>query len=228
MMNEPNVTPVADSPAAAPLGLSPEVLDPRAALGRHEIERALAQVATKVEACRQCQELATTRTRTVFGTGNPEARLVFVGEAPGADEDAQGEPFVGAAGKLLTKIIEACGLRRDEVYICNILKCRPPGNRRPLPNEVSSCANYLAAQIRLIRPEFICALGATAAWSLLQTDVPLGQLRGRFHRYGDIPVLCTYHPAYLLRNPPAKVWVWEDMKMLIAEMARAAVGGSDA
>jgi uracil-DNA glycosylase len=175
---------------------------------------------SQVVGCKKCAELARTRTQTVFGVGNPEAQLVFVGEAPGADEDAQGEPFVGAAGQLLTKIIIACKMKREDVYICNVLKCRPPGNRTPLPNEVANCRGYLDRQLELIRPKFICALGACAAQALLETTQGIGKLRGRFHDYRGMKVWCTYHPAYLLRNPAAKKDVWEDMKKLMAAMGR--------
>ena len=175
-------------------------------------------IAGEVAVCKLCAELAETRTNTVFGAGNPSARLVFLGEAPGADEDKQGIPFVGRAGQLLTKIIEACTLSRDDVYILNILKCRPPGNRNPLPAEASSCRSFLNRQLAVIRPEFICCLGSVAAQNLLDTDTTIGRLRGSFHDYQGIKVLCTYHPAYLLRNPPAKRQVWEDMQLLMAEM----------
>jgi DNA polymerase len=171
-----------------------------------------------VARCTRCEELAQTRTQTVFGVGNPRARLVFLGEAPGADEDKQGVPFVGRAGQLLTKIIEACTLSRDDVYILNILKCRPPGNRNPSLTESANCRAYLNRQLKAIKPEYICCLGSVAAQNLLETDTTIGRLRGSFHEYQGIKVLCTYHPAYLLRNPPAKAMVWEDMKMLMAEM----------
>ena len=178
----------------------------------------LDMIRQEVAECRLCHELATTRTQTVFGVGNPQARLCFLGEAPGADEDQQGEPFVGRAGQLLTKIIEACTLSRADVYILNVLKCRPPGNRTPLPGEVSNCRGFLDRQLRLIRPEYICCLGAVAAQTLLQTDTPIGRMRGKFFDYQGIAVLCTYHPAYLLRNPAAKKDVWEDMKLLMRKM----------
>jgi DNA polymerase len=176
----------------------------------------------KVSTCTRCAELASTRTQTVFGVGPLDAELCFIGEAPGADEDAQGKPFVGAAGQLLNKIIEACGLKREEVYICNIIKCRPPGNRTPKPDEAAHCREYLDAQLELMRPRFICALGGCAAQNLLGTNQPMGKLRGYFHEYKGIPVLCTYHPAYLLphRNPAKKQDVWEDMKMLLKRMGR--------
>ncbi|HEX7448717.1 MAG TPA: uracil-DNA glycosylase, partial [Pirellulales bacterium] len=145
-------------------------------------------------------------------------RLCFMGEAPGADEDAQGEPFVGRAGQLLNKIIEACTLRREDVYILNTIKCRPPQNRNPLPDEVANCREYLNRQLEIIRPEFICCLGAVAAQALLNTDLSIGRMRKRFFDYRGARVLCTYHPAYLLRNPAAKKDVWEDMQLLMREM----------
>lgn len=172
----------------------------------------------QVAVCTLCDELASTRTQTVFGVGNPNARLVFLGEAPGADEDRQGEPFVGAAGQLLTKIIEACKLTRDEVYILNVLKCRPPGNRNPAPAESANCKQYLHRQLELIDPEFICCLGAVAAQNLLDTTQTIGRMRGKVHNYRGIKVVCTYHPAYLLRTPSAKGDCWVDMKMLMAQL----------
>jgi DNA polymerase len=181
----------------------------------------LARMAHEVAACTRCSELARCRKQTVFGVGNPRAQLCFVGEAPGADEDAQGEPFVGAAGQLLTKIIGAMGLKRSDVYICNVLKCRPPGNRTPAPDEVVQCRGYLERQLEILQPKFICALGAVAAKTLLDSSLSIGRLRGRFHQYNGIPVLCTYHPAYLLRNPDAKREVWEDMQVLMREMGIA-------
>ena len=141
-----------------------------------------------------------------------------MGEAPGADEDLQGEPFVGRAGQLLNKIIEACTLKRGDVYILNTIKCRPPGNRNPLPNEVANCRGFLDRQLDVIRPEFICCLGTVAAQALLNTEESIGRLRKRFFDYRGCRVLCTYHPAYLLRNPAAKKDVWDDMQMLMREM----------
>ncbi|HEX3602278.1 MAG TPA: uracil-DNA glycosylase [Lacipirellulaceae bacterium] len=171
-----------------------------------------------VAACTRCSELASTRTQTVFGVGNPQARLCFLGEAPGADEDKTGIPFVGRGGQLLTKIIEACRLKREDVYILNMIKCRPPGNRNPLPNELANCRGYLENQLDLIRPEFICCLGAVASQNLLGTTVPIGKLRGKFHSFRGARVVCTYHPAFLLRSPSFKKETWEDMKMLMHEM----------
>lgn len=183
---------------------------------------ALAEVACNVAACTRCAELARTRTQTVFGVGNPYARLVFCGEAPGADEDRLGEPFVGRAGQLLTDIIvKGMKMRREDVYILNILRCRPPGNRNPLPIEAANCREYLDRQLAIIQPEFICCLGAVAAQNLLGTDVSIGRLRGRVHDLHGVKVVCTYHPAYLLRNPDAKRYVWDDIKLLMAEMASA-------
>ncbi len=178
----------------------------------------LAALSREVAGCTHCAELARCRTQTVFGVGNPYTELCFVGEAPGADEDAQGEPFVGAAGQLLTRIIEAMGLNRNDIYICNVLKCRPPGNRTPAPDEVANCRGYLERQLALIRPRFICALGAVAARTLLDSTLSIGRLRGRFQEFRGIPVLCTYHPAYLLRNPEAKKDVWDDIQILMREM----------
>ncbi len=191
----------------------------------NERAAALAEVEKEVAACTRCKQLVRNRTQTVFGVGNPHARLVFLGEAPGADEDAQGIPFVGRAGQLLTRIIEACTMRREEVYILNILKCRPPDNRTPLPEEAAACREYLDRQLAILRPEYICCLGSVAAQNLLDTNASIGRLRGRvqeyqsmFHGTGPIKVFCTYHPAYLLRNPAAKRQVWEDMQLLMAEM----------
>jgi DNA polymerase len=175
-------------------------------------------ISGEVAACQLCPELVNNRSQTVFGVGSPNARLCFMGEAPGADEDAQGIPFVGRAGQLLTRIIEASGLSREDVYILNTLKCRPPGNRNPLPEETNNCAGYLARQLDVINPEFICCLGAVAAQNLLDTTESIGHLRGRFHDLDGRQVLCTYHPAYLLRNPSAKRDVWEDMQLLLKEM----------
>ncbi len=166
--------------------------------------------------CQRCR-LAKDRKNIVFGSGSPLAKLIFVGEGPGYEEDQQGEPFVGAAGQLLTKIIEAIRLSREEVYICNIVKCRPPQNRNPQPDEIKTCFQFLDRQITSIRPGFICALGSIAAQTLLNTAVPISRLRGRFHEYKGIQLLPTYHPAYLLRNPEKKRDVWEDMKMLMKE-----------
>ena len=164
--------------------------------------------------CRRCR-LSESRKNIVFGAGDPHARLVFVGEGPGYDEDQKGEPFIGAAGRLLTKIIEAIKYTREQVYICNIIKCRPPGNRNPMPDEIEACFPFLKRQIVAIKPDIICALGSFAAQTLLETKKPISKLKGRFHDYNGIRVLPTYHPAYLLRNPAKKRDVWEDMKKLM-------------
>lgn len=179
---------------------------------------ALEVIADKVSRCTRCPVLVENRTQTVFGVGNPMARVVFFGEAPGADEDAQGEPFVGRAGQLLNKIIEACTFKREDVYIMNVIKCRPPNNRRPEPDEVANCSEYRERQFEIIRPEYIVCLGATAAQALLGDQWSIGKLRGKIHQYGNAKVIATYHPAYLLRNPSAKADVWEDMKMLMKDM----------
>lgn len=178
----------------------------------------LAVLRDEVAACVRCQELATSRTQTVFGVGDPNARLCLLGEAPGADEDRTGEPFVGAAGQLLTKILAACRLRREDVYIANILKCRPPGNRNPTPDESANCRPFLDRQLELIGPEFVCCLGAVAAQNLLGTTESIGRLRGRVHDHRGLKVVCTYHPAYLLRNPGAKKDTWADMQLLMRHM----------
>ncbi len=167
--------------------------------------------------CHRCK-LSKERTNIVFGVGNPKAKLVFVGEGPGNDEDKQGEPFVGRAGQLLTKIIQAMGLQREDVYICNIVKCRPPGNRNPMPDEIETCSPFLERQLMAIKPDFICGLGKFAAQTLLDTTVPISRLKGQFHDYIGIKLMPTYHPAYLLRNPGKKRDVWEDMQKLMKEM----------
>jgi DNA polymerase len=177
----------------------------------------LEQVREELGDCTRCK-LHKTRTQIVFGVGNLKASLVFVGEAPGADEDAQGEPFVGRAGQLLTKIIEAMGMRREDVYICNIIKCRPPNNRTPEADEIVACQPFLLKQLQAIGPKFICALGGPATQTLLQTKEAISRLRGKFYDFHGIPLLPTFHPAFLLRNPNEKKTVWEDMKLLMRRM----------
>lgn len=164
--------------------------------------------------CQRCP-LGKLRKNLVFGEGNPRADVVFVGEAPGGDEDLQGRPFVGRAGQLLSKIITAMKLSRKDVYICNILKCRPPDNRNPRPEEIAACEPLLVRQLAAIKPSVICALGTFAAHTLLKTDVPITILRGKFHSYHGIRLMPTYHPAYLLRNPEAKKQVWEDVQIIM-------------
>ncbi len=185
----------------------------------------LLSLRTKAMQCTLCQELAGKRQHVVFGSGNMKAELMFVGEAPGADEDEQGLPFVGRAGQLLTKIIESIGLTRRQVFIANVLKCRPPQNRQPKPDEIQNCQPFLIRQIELIRPKVICALGTFAAQTLLKTDQSIGRIRGQFKELpiAHIPgvkVIATYHPAYLLRSPEGKKDVWEDMKMIKKELEK--------
>lgn len=206
----PNICSPASLSAADKLSASPLSLEQKLA--------GLDIIREEVVACTRCPHLAGTRTQTVFGVGNANTRLCFVGEAPGADEDAQGVPFVGRAGQKLNDIIRACTLKREEVYILNVLKCRPPGNRTPEEDEIANCRGFLDRQLEIIRPEFICCLGAVAAQAILSSTLSIGRLRGNFHDYRGIPVVCTYHPSYLLRNPAARRDVWEDMKMLMQRM----------
>ncbi len=173
----------------------------------------MSQLETRVKKCKKCG-LHKTRKNVVFGHGNIKAQLMFIGEAPGMQEDLQGLPFVGRAGKLLTKIIEAIKLKREDVYIANIIKCRPPENRNPLPDEISICQEYLFKQINFIKPSVICTLGKFASQTVLKTEHPISKLRGKFHDYCGIKLMPTYHPAYLLRNPSEKRSVWEDMKKI--------------
>ena len=167
-----------------------------------------------------CCQLCRTRTNLVFGSGSPDAGLVFVGEAPGREEDLQGLPFVGRAGRLLTKIIESIGFKREDVYICNILKCRPPDNRNPLPTEILACEDYLVRQLEIIKPKVICALGKFAAQTLLKDQTAISKLRGKIFDYHGIKLIPTFHPAYLLRNPSDKRLVWEDMKKIKRELSK--------
>ena len=182
----------------------------------------LEAVRTDLGDCRRCP-LSSARRHIVFGEGSPRARLMFVGEGPGRDEDRTGRPFVGPAGQLLTRIIAAIGFTRDQVYIANVIKCRPPGNRTPQPAEIAACAPFLKRQIRAVAPDFICTLGSVAAQFLLSVQTPISRLRGRFHHYEDVPVMPTFHPAYLLRNPEQKRAVWEDMKTLMRAMDKAGI-----
>jgi uracil-DNA glycosylase len=174
----------------------------------------LGAIRTELGDCRRC-DLAKGRSQIVFGSGDPKADLVFVGEGPGREEDLSGEPFVGPAGELLTKIITAMQLTREAVYICNVVKCRPPGNRLPQPEERAACMPFLKAQLRAIGPKVICTLGACATQALLETDTPISKLRGRFHDYGLSRLMPTFHPAYLLRHPEAKRAVWNDMQQIM-------------
>jgi len=213
-------------PCAAPIGLvSAEEEKVEGEISAPEPEtrgvgaapESLEEIQDEICDCRLCP-LSETRTNLVFGKGNPRSRIVFVGEAPGRDEDLKGEPFVGEAGQLLTKIIQAMGFAREEVYICNVLKCRPPENRNPLPQEIEACQEFLLRQLRAIRPEVIVALGTFATQTLLATRQPISGLRGRFHDYHGIPLMPTFHPAFLLRNPAMKREVWDDMKAVMKKI----------
>lgn len=182
------------------------------------IPKSVAELETTVSGCSLCP-LCEQRNKIVFGAGNPQARLVLVGEAPGREEDEKGYPFVGEAGKLLDKILLAMHLSREEVYICNVLKCRPPDNRDPQPDEIAACEPFLKQQLALIQPEIIVTLGRFAAQELLKTKEPIGKLRGNWHEYEEIPLMPTFHPAYLLRNPSGKRPVWEDMKQVMQRLS---------
>jgi DNA polymerase len=201
-----SVTPVADEPVQ-------KTAAPALAVHPHSPEASPEwdALAEEVRRCTKCA-LHSTRTQTVFGVGNRRAQWMFVGEAPGADEDRQGEPFVGAAGKLLNAMLAALGLKREEVFIANVLKCRPPNNRDPQASEVEQCEPYLIRQIELVQPKLIVALGRHAAHSLLKTDLALARLRGQPHSYQNIPLVVTYHPAYLLRTPSDKRKAWDDLR----------------
>lgn len=177
----------------------------------------LSEVEQGLAGCTRCK-LHKGRTNIVFGVGNPKARLMFVGEAPGEDEDLKGEPFVGKAGQLLTKMIEAMGLRREDVYICNTVKCRPPNNRNPEPDELASCEPFLKAQLAAVKPEAIVTLGKFAAQALLRDETPVSRLRGQWREYEGIPLMPTFHPAYLLRSPGEKGKVWEDLKQVMKKL----------
>lgn len=171
----------------------------------------------EVAACLRCEVLAQCRTNTVFGEGSATPRIVFFGEGPGADEDKSGRPFVGKAGQLLTKMIEACTLKREDVYIMNTVKCRPPGNRNPEPDELSNCREFYQRQLTILQPEYIVCLGAISAQELLKSKLSVGRLRGTFHRYFESKVVVTYHPAYLLRNPSAKKAAWQDLQLMLRD-----------
>ncbi|TWT32987.1 uracil-DNA glycosylase [Blastopirellula retiformator] len=214
----PPVEPPKHDTTVPPTSPEPSPSEPPTPVASGNPQQQLDQLAAEVAQCVKCEELACTRTQTVFGVGSPTARICFFGEAPGADEDKQGEPFVGRAGQLLTQIIEACTFKREEVYILNTLKCRPPGNRNPTPEENANCMPYFVRQLEIIQPEYIVCLGKFAAQNLLQSEAAIGRLRGQFHEYNGAKVIATYHPAYLLRNPAAKRDVWEDMKMMLRDM----------
>jgi uracil-DNA glycosylase family 4 len=229
---EPKAAPTAtvSLPVTEPAGVQTSLFagtaTPAAELTVEQRKQELDALAQRVAVCTRCSELASRRTQTVFGVGPLDPELCFIGEAPGADEDRIGEPFVGAAGQLLTRIITACGMKREEVFICNILRCRPPNNRQPTPDEAHHCKEYLERTLELVRPKFICALGGTAVTHLLGTTAGITKLRGKFFQYQGIPVLCTFHPSYLLRSPEKKKDVWEDMKTLLTRMGRPIPGKS--
>ncbi len=182
----------------------------------------LAAVRADLGDCQRCK-LCEKRQNIVFGVGDPNAALVFVGEGPGADEDRTGEPFVGQAGQLLTKMISAMGFTREQVYICNIIKCRPPGNRNPEPEEIAACEPFLKRQLAALQPQMIVALGKFAAQTLLQSTAPISALRGHFHAYAGIPLMPTFHPAFLLRSPEKKREVWADLQLVMAELDRLSI-----
>jgi DNA polymerase len=179
--------------------------------------QALLAIRQELGDCSRCK-LAAGRTNLVFGTGNPKAALVFVGEGPGADEDQQGEPFVGKAGQLLTKMIEAMGYRREQVYIANVVKCRPPGNRNPEPDEIEACEPFLRRQLEAVGPRVIVALGKFAAQTLLRSEIPISKLRGTWSSYQGVKLMPTFHPAYLLRSPEEKKKAWADLQLVMAEL----------
>jgi DNA polymerase len=189
--------------------------DPEHNSGGHR----LAEVLKELSACTRCR-LSSERNKLVFGEGNPDAPLVFVGEGPGMEEDKQGRPFVGKAGKLLDRMIAAIGIQRQEVYICNVVKCRPPGNRTPNLDEVEVCAPFLIRQIEAIRPRAVCTLGACASQTLLGNSSPISRLRGKVHSWRGLSLVCTYHPAYLLRNPVQKAAVWQDL-LLVQQLLKS-------
>ncbi|QDV44960.1 Uracil DNA glycosylase superfamily protein [Stieleria neptunia] len=177
----------------------------------------LAKFSEQVAACTRCEILSKCRTKTVFGEGNVSPRVAFFGEGPGRDEDLSGRPFVGKAGQLLTKMIQACKFAREDVYIMNTVKCRPPNNRNPEPTEIENCREYFQAQLEILRPEYIVCLGLVSAQALLRTKLSVGRLRGKFHQYFDSKVLVTYHPSYLLRNPAAKKAAWDDLQLMLRD-----------
>jgi uracil-DNA glycosylase len=208
--------------AAAALQAVSEAERPEVApvtFSRSSVE-ALSAIRDELGDCTRCKLHTLGRSQIVFGVGNPNADLMFVGEAPGADEDAQGVPFVGRAGQLLTKMIEAMGLRRDDVYIANVLKCRPPGNRNPEPDEIERCEPFLFRQLESVQPKVVIALGAFAARTLLKTDAPISRLRGRVHDFRGAKLIPTFHPSFLLRSPGYKREAWDDLKLALSEMGR--------
>jgi uracil-DNA glycosylase len=209
---------VVQAPAAGVRAMAATQSRPAAASAANA-SASLKLIQDEIGDCTRCR-LHEGRTHIVFGVGNPNAEVCFVGEGPGADEDAQGEPFVGRAGQLLNKMIEAMGFRRQEVYICNVVKCRPPNNRAPEPDEMETCSPFLRAQLRAIQPKAIVVLGKTAVQALLKDSSPISRLRGRWREYEGIPLMPTFHPAYLLRSPGEKAKSWEDLKAVVKRLGR--------
>lgn len=208
-----SVAPVTGAPVTGPTGAYPGQSLP-------VIQRTdrLSDLARVVAGCTRCDVLAKCRTQTVFGEGSVTPRVVFFGEAPGADEDRTGRPFVGLAGQLLSKMIQACSFAREDVYILNTIKCRPPGNRNPEPSELQNCREFFVSQLEVLRPEYIVCLGLVGSQALLSSTLSIGLLRGKFHKYHESKVVVTYHPAYLLRNPDAKKAAWDDLQMMLRDM----------
>lgn len=211
-----------ESKQAEPFSLAADHADssqpyPGPSLATTDRDARLAQLANQVDACTRCEILSKCRTKTVFGEGNLSPRIVFFGEGPGRDEDLSGRPFVGKAGQLLTKMIQACKFAREDVYIMNTVKCRPPNNRNPEQTEIENCREYFEAQLDALRPEYIVCLGLISAQALLRNKLSVGMMRGKFHRYFDSKVVVTYHPSYLLRTPAAKKAAWDDLQMMLRD-----------
>ncbi len=218
----------AGSPSPEPPSPEPRVPSPDSApvSFSRSVTEALGAIREDLGDCTRCKLHTQGRKQVVFGVGNPSAELMFVGEAPGADEDVQGVPFVGRAGQLLTKMIEAMGFKRDDVYIANVIKCRPPGNRNPEPDEIETCEPFLFRQIESIQPKVIVALGAFAAKTLLKSDAPISKLRGRLYDYRGVKLIPTFHPSFLLRSPGYKREAWDDLKKALAELGRGVPSSS--
>lgn len=212
--------PIAAKPVSPAAPTAPIPMPPLPPASRAE-RRSLEEIRAELGDCQRCK-LCQGRTKLVFGVGNPQAELVFVGEGPGADEDLQGEPFVGRAGQLLTKMIEAMGFARSQVYICNVVKCRPPGNRNPEPDEIAACEPFLKAQLDSLRPKVVVALGKFAAQTLLRDATPITRMRGKWREYDGIPLMPTFHPAYLLRNPAEKKSAWIDLQEVMKRFPKQA------
>jgi len=221
-----SAVPLPTVPVQPPASLfAPPSLATPVADSREQRQAALDELRQQVAGCLRCPELASQRTQTVFGTGPLDPDLCFIGEAPGFEEDRSGEPFVGPAGQLLTRMITACGMKREEVFICNILRCRPPNNRTPTPEEARLCSEWLDRTLDLVRPKFLCLLGNTPLQALLGMS-GITRLHGRFFEYRGIPALCTFHPSYLLRSPEKKKEAWEDLQVLLQRMGRPIPGKS--